>query len=255
MKDQILSGEMPTEKQPSELSKEEVETLIDGLPIACLDKQYSVRCSSDDLTKAGPALFQKIHLNEDELGLIEADLLNVDRTQEGIVEKDPTVYLFRRNLGTHLFLLGLVPWEIQYVLGHDIEDPGEFRSFFRNEEKLYPIWQKMSKRPIVNDLPETITEYENGFRHKEDTYKEKIKVAVSSDRHIRLELSQHEPLDKTTVMIRCSDAHVEGEVIQEPNPESFRATVNIGRLIDKTYRRAKKPVCDDETEVEPDNLG
>lgn len=71
--------------------------------------------------------------------------------------KDPTAYLFRRNFGTHLHILGLSEPEIEYVIGHDIDDPYETRNEFINEEKLFVIKQKMERRPLVNsDLSQTV---------------------------------------------------------------------------------------------------
>ena len=64
--------------------------------------------------------------------------------------KDPTAYLFRRNFGTHLHILGLSEPGIEYVIGHDIDDPYETRNEFVNEEKLFAIKQKMDRRPLVN---------------------------------------------------------------------------------------------------------
>ena len=61
-----------------------------------------------------------------------------------------TAYLFRRNFGTHLHILGLSEPEIEYVIGHDIDDPYETRNEFVNEEKLFAIKQKMDRRPLVN---------------------------------------------------------------------------------------------------------
>ena len=40
--------------------------------------------------------------------------------------------------------------EIEYVIGHDIDDPYETRNEFVNEEKLFAIKQKMDRRPLVN---------------------------------------------------------------------------------------------------------
>ena len=67
-------------------------------------------------------------------------------------EKDPSAYLFRRNFGTHLFILGLSETEIQYVVGHDIEGLYETRNEFVNEERLLEIKQKMEQRPIFNAI-------------------------------------------------------------------------------------------------------
>lgn len=125
---------------------------VDDLPVACVDNSFTLRCQSSHLTKAGQVLLKEIQVSEDELAYVDRDLQNPGLAQEmGVVEKDPTVYLFRRNLGTHLYLLGLSESEIQYVMGHDIEDPYLSRNDFTNEELLYNIKVKMENRPLVND--------------------------------------------------------------------------------------------------------
>lgn len=125
---------------------------VDDLPVACVDDQFTVRCQSNHLTRAGQILLKEIQVSEDELAYMDRDLQNPKLAQEmGVVEKDPTVYLFRRNLGTHLYLLGLSESEIQYIMGHSIEDPYLSRNDFTNEELLYNIKVKMENRPLVND--------------------------------------------------------------------------------------------------------
>lgn len=125
---------------------------VDDLPVACVDDRFTVRCQSNHLTKAGQILLKEIQVSEDELAYVDRDLQDPKLAQEmGVVEKDPTVYLFRRNLGTHLYLLGLSESEIQYVMGHDIEDPYLSRNDFTNEELLYNIKVKMENRPLVNE--------------------------------------------------------------------------------------------------------
>ena len=78
--------------------------------------------------------------------------------------KDPTAYLFRRNFGTHLHILGLSEPEIEYVIGHDIDDPYETRNEFVNEEKLFAIKQKMDRRPLVNSELSEIERIDAGER-------------------------------------------------------------------------------------------
>lgn len=126
---------------------------MDDLPVVCVDSQFTVRCQSSHLTKAGQMLLKDIQVSEDELAYMDRDLQDPKLAQEmGVAEKDPTVYLFRRNLGTHLYLLGLSESEIQYIMGHDIEDPYLSRNDFTNEELLYQIKCKMDNRPLMNDV-------------------------------------------------------------------------------------------------------
>lgn len=141
----ILNGDILLDETQGQKS-------VYDLPVVCVDSQFTVRCQSSHLTKAGQMLLKEIKVSEDELAYMDRDLQNPKLAQEmGLVEKDPTVYLFRRNLGTHLYLLGLSESEIQYVMGHDIDDPYLSRNDFTNEELLYNIKVKMENRPLVND--------------------------------------------------------------------------------------------------------
>ena len=122
---------------------------VDDLPIACVGKDFFTRCSANQLTAAGREMFRQIKLNEKQLAYIDAEL-SKNAVAEEMKERDPTAYLLRRNFGTHLHILGLTEAEIEYVIGHDIEDAYETRNEFVNEEKLYEIRQKLNKRPILN---------------------------------------------------------------------------------------------------------
>lgn len=120
---------------------------VSDLPIVCLGQNYKNRCSANHLTLAGKKVLKAAKLDSDVLGYIDAVL----PTEAFIKEKDATAYLFRRNLATHLHILGLDEPEIQYIIGHDIEDITETRNFFTSEEKLYPIKLKMDNRPLLSD--------------------------------------------------------------------------------------------------------
>lgn len=125
---------------------------VDDLPVVCQKSNYTKHCSSKHLTKAGCLLLKEIQVKEIELSYIERDLLDDEYCLEmGVTEKDPTAYLLRRNLGTHLYLLGLTAAEIQYIMGHDIQDLYTIRNDFENEDLLYKIALKMDNRPLFND--------------------------------------------------------------------------------------------------------
>ena len=127
---------------------------IDDYPIVCNNDRWDVRCSARELTNAARILFQSIKIKASQMASISEDLQNEPISQKDSLpfedRKDPTAYLFRRNFGTHLHILGLSEPEIEYVIGHDIDDPYETRNEFVNEEKLFAIKQKMDRRPLVN---------------------------------------------------------------------------------------------------------
>ena len=132
---------------------------IDDYPIVCNNDRWDVRCSARELTNAARVLFQSIKIKASQMASINEDLQEDSISDRDSLpfedRKDPTAYLFRRNFGTHLHILGLSEPEIEYVIGHDIDDPYETRNEFVNEEKLFAIKQKMDRRPLVNrDLSE-----------------------------------------------------------------------------------------------------
>lgn len=119
---------------------------IDDYPIVCNNDRWDLRCSARELTNAARILFQSIKMKAAQLASINEDLQDEPASHnDGLPfedQKDPTAYLFRRNFGTHLHILGLSEPEIEYVIGHDIDDPYETRNEFVNEEKLLIIKQK-----------------------------------------------------------------------------------------------------------------
>ena len=132
---------------------------IDDYPIVCNNDRWDVRCSARELTNAARILFQSIKIKAVQMASINEDLQEEPMSNNDSLpfedRKDPTAYLFRRNFGTHLHILGLSEPEIEYVIGHDIDDPYETRNEFVNEEKLFVIKQKMDRRPLVSsDRPQ-----------------------------------------------------------------------------------------------------
>ncbi|MGN1158335.1 MAG: hypothetical protein ACI4TK_19355 [Agathobacter sp.] len=123
---------------------------IDELPIACCGTNYMERCASRHLTAACRELFKEIGVSEKMLAYLDRDLHQNDYSE--LKEKEATAYTFRRNFGTHLFILGLDEAEIQYIIGHDVEDPYETRNEYVNEDRRYAIKLKMEQRPIFNTI-------------------------------------------------------------------------------------------------------
>lgn len=124
---------------------------IDELPIACVGDNFSLRCSAHQLTAAGREMFRRIKMSSAQLAYIDAELSDQETASE-LKEQDPSAYLLRRNFGTHLSILGLSESEIEYLIGHDIQDAYETRNEYVNEERLWLIKEKLDKRPILNRI-------------------------------------------------------------------------------------------------------
>ena len=191
---------------------------IEDFPIACRGFNYTERCSSDDLTAAAKNLFHTIHLPDDLLYDLNGEILNTkpleDSPNGDILEKEPTAYLFRRNYGTHLHILGLTESEIAYIVGHDISHPRVSRNEFMSVEKRYIIHQKLSKRPLLNNARSNnhrITEEKNVMVCKAGTY-----IVPSNIRKVSVHASAIEPNTKLKVEVNATpqkmDLSVQAEI-------------------------------------------
>lgn len=125
----------------------------------------------------------RLGVDESEVAYIgkEMDATNSESDFE-LIEKDPTVYLFRRNLGTHLSLLGLSQTEIEAVMGHKITDDETEKNDLENDDLVYQIKKKMDERPFFNDDPPS------GRTH--ELSNQPFTVEATADCHLRITLKK-----------------------------------------------------------------
>ncbi len=232
LEEKAMAGELPG-YGPAEV----VEGLLRNLPIACDGLDFTRRCSARLLTKEGKAVLERSSVDENVLFYISRD---IRRDQEGVMEKDPTAYLLRRNFGTQLYLLGLEESEIQYIIGHEIEDPGEMRSIFRSEEKLYPIAQKMALRPIVNEIPDMpepkylIAAPKKVFRGQ--LFCHQLQIGVDGSLCLRVRISQREPGSRMRVELIPSQITFQGTHTQHENMADYEKSLSTRGLYQQKYR-------------------
>ena len=221
--------------------EERIKADVDALPICGLGESFDIRCSAPKLTAAGTQLLKTIKIEQEMLALIDRDIRKPGRTEEGIAEKDPTVYLFRRNLGTHLYLLGLEDSEIQYILGHEIESDEEERNHYRNEEKLYPIALKMRQRPVVNSIAESaVYEMDGSIASFSNETQRKIHIPASNDgQEIQLIVRQREPYSTMNVSFSGNARVSPISYTIAPNPVSYSRTLSILDVYHVKYRKSE----------------
>jgi hypothetical protein len=178
---------------------------VDDYPIVCMGDQLKERCTTRHLTNAARKLFQTIKMDAAQLANIDEELRSADSPFSG-KEKDPTAYIFRRNFGMHLHILGLNDAEIQYVIGHDIEDLYETRNEFVDEERLYRICRKMAQRPLVNSsyLDENAMAVHHGKIRDLTEHCENVRVPADGTK-VKLHLQAMEPLDDIKVRIAADN--------------------------------------------------
>lgn len=212
---------------------------VDKCCIACQGDKYELPCLSRHLTAAGRLLLRKIHVNEDVVSYIDREL-HRDAKAMGLREKDPTTYLLRRNLGTHLYFLGLDEAEIQYIMGHGIEDPYIIRNHYENEELLYGIHRKMKNRPLLNDsYPyETVVGINSGHCYHEVSSEPEVQLSVSPNKQsvLQLSLSCDEPC--ASIEIDAKSA-VKMQLIEvPPHTRKISRRSNIIETYHNTYKKA-----------------
>ena len=129
---------------------------VDQLPIACIGTDYITRAQTGDLSRAGRTLFQKLGIHKSELAVLHQILFSEEFRQTQIIEKDPTTYLFRRNVATRLYHLGFEWTSIQYWIAHEIDDSLLMRSYFADEDILHQLSQEYSKHPIFTVMSDLL---------------------------------------------------------------------------------------------------
>lgn len=208
--------------------------------IACQGDRYQDQCVSRHLTAAGRVLLRKIRVNEDIVSYIDRRL-HQDAGDMDLRVKDPTTYLLRRNLGTHLYLLGLNEAEIQYIMGHSIEDPYIIRNHFGNEDLLYEIHQKMKNRPLLNDTYPYKCELGLDDAHRYHHVFSAPEVHLSAASQEKSTLLLNLMCDEPCAKIEIKAPHkVRTEVITTPpHAKSLSRKTNI---IEKYHEVYKKPI-------------
>lgn len=210
---------------------------VDKLPIACVGEHWEQRCSGSHLTAAARELFQSIKMDAAQLVFVDSAIRNDEEFP--FEEKDPTAYLFRRNFGTHLHILGLTEAEIAYVIGHDIEDPYETRNEFVNEEKLYRIKLKMDQRPLVNELDaNTLPQAVSAGQRVIVDGSAKLQFPTVHTK-VKLSLSAKEPTDTVNVKLipHPKSLRTKKECdFYTSIPSEFERTVDVRKQYHRLYR-------------------
>ena len=197
---------------------------VDQLPIACVGNHYTTRAQTSDLSKAGRALFQQIGIHKSELAVLHQIMFSEEFKQTQIIEKDPTTYLFRRNVATRLYHLGF-PWTtIQYWIAHEIEDTLVMRNFFTDEDILYRLGQEYEMHPIFHV-----------FERKED-YAQTKQYSISQTQSLYLMATSNEPGTAINISVESSDS-VQISCVELPCTEPCSTTVDILNNLYQAYWR------------------
>lgn len=218
-------------------SKEIYDVDVNSLPIGCFGDNCLKRCDVDDLTAAAQIIFQEIGLDKKMLAFVDAEI-----TREGsnieLSEREPTVYMLRRNLATIMLILGFEEAEIQGVMGHDIIDLYETRNEFVYEDNLFRIKKRMEYRPLIgNRSYQEIIDLEDGV-DTQYSLSNISDVAVKLGERkgtIKIHVQGREPGDQIKVQIGESNIEVVGKYYEEEHVPVNERTVNIIKKFQNSY--------------------
>lgn len=142
------------------------------------------RLKADNATDKARELFISVKIASEVLAYLEIEMEEeVERLE--VTESEVTAYLLRRNFATHLKILGIDYPDIQYLLGHCIDDPYINRPDY-SDSKLYQLSLQMQKRPLIN---EPISSFVSVQRYTESAFFGKKTLQLTSnakEAHIRI---------------------------------------------------------------------
>lgn len=204
----------------------EKEVDITMLPIVCKGDMlegdsYKNRASAREVSNAAKKIFQYIGVDGLVLAFLEEELLT-NEMGKVLREKDPTAYLLRRNYATHLQILALTVSEIQYLIGHEVEDAYESRNEFVDEKRIHEMARKLSKRPLLNDIVEST---------------ETLELTLEKDEQARIMIEAQEPLDKLeiTVVNAGENDTYSGKYYIDSVEKKFDRCIDISKIYHKAY--------------------
>lgn len=117
-------------------------------------------------------------------------------------ERNPTMYIQRRQFCTDMHIVRCNSDQIQYAMGHRIENTAIDRRDFRNEDRLKELAEKLNSRPSVNRavLNQECCTVSGSQLHNNDFHDTRIRVPMRKGKII-IRASSHEALTPASVNI------------------------------------------------------
>ncbi|MCR5357029.1 MAG: hypothetical protein K6E63_06465 [Lachnospiraceae bacterium] len=200
---------------------------VDGLPICCdgwIDvdnKNYARRCTADSVTVAAHDIFGRSGITSKQLAYLDVELSEGD-TASLLKEKDPTAYLLRRNFATQMCILGLSNSEMQYLIGHCVEDAYESRNEYVDDDRIYSMYLKLNQRELLN-----ASDIEYG----------KTEICIHGNETVNIHISAIESMDRINISINgnAKSSMIRTKWFEEERASSYDRAVNILDSYHKLY--------------------
>ena len=212
---------------------------VDTLPMVCRGNRYAVRGTARDLTEAGRALLRtQLAIPEEQVSGIN---VIIQEDMGGLGEKDATTYLFRRNMATQLTALGFTASQIQYYMGHRLENSDLRRSDFTNEDMLYEMSVLLDQHPLNDDTAAPALTLHSGHVEWKNTPEVELEIKPQEQaKKYYLKVTGREICDTLSVSVAGKGIEVAmktSAALSEPDASG----VNITKAVHSAYRQKRKP--------------
>lgn len=217
---------------------------IDTLPVASKKKLWTSRITADEVSARGQEMFRRIKITDEEYAYYrrvpeKSDLLGVIAW-----DKDPTTYTLRRNVATHLFILGLSLEEIEYLMGHEITNENYRRSDYTNSDMQFALYEKVKKRPIVNEIKLETEEIEISEDAQMKDVTQLRAIIGGRNAKVVIRVVPYLPHEKCSILMkRITDDGTEEPLNivhrQVPSQMTLPSDVYMIKEYHDSYRRAK----------------
>lgn len=194
---------------------------IDELPVACRRNEYTERCDTDDLTDAGRILLREtVKFKEKDVSGIKYLIKSQTDTEEDLGERDPTTYLLRRNMATHLYNLGFSLEQTLYYMGHVLENTELSRADFTDEDFLYEMCVLLENHPLNEPNLDVVI---NAEKTKSLSYKNLGSATINfpqgtEERHYLVRVKTREPGDPLLIRLNAKEGDIVLTTDSVPEP-------------------------------------
>ena len=221
------------------IEKNNLNIDINRVPAAFDDSLYGdevnikKRLGAKTVTETARELFKEIGIDSETLASLEIEMEEKNIELE-ISEKNVTAYLLRRNFATHLKILGLESADIQYLLGHCIEDPYINRADY-TESKLYELSKQMSKRPLLNEKEPEIENMEL-FSSKSFSGDKLLRIRLDSSK-TNIVIYAKEKYDYICLKRISESEDVIVDCYEKYKPNNFHRSIDIIKKYMQDYQK------------------
>lgn len=198
----------------------------DKIPIACIGDDYRKRVRPEDLTAYGRKFIREEIGEPSKISAISEMIAMLESQNVQIGEKEPTAYLMRRAFGTHLRNIGFEAEEIEFLMGHSIENEAIKRYHIAATDSLQRIFDMFEKHPF------------NMFFGGITTKAESQDNASGSElfRKRRFVIEANEPCDPIVIDIPEDASGV--VIVCSTTVPKYGNAVDISKIVNSVYKSA-----------------